>query len=154
MYPQSLRKPKDKNLLCIEIFQLMKSWTLWSLEITNLLPHRIKRPKQFSQTFFSQTRAICTSITPLWSYKPLPPTFSLALAEDGIIDDGLGHFRSYSVFLGISHVHIMIVLFLFLKLIYLLLQRVLSQEPQKIKGKLFFLPSLERGTRNFKEIGS
>ena len=29
----------------------------------------------------------------------------LPLAEDGIKDDGLGHFRSYSVFLGISHVY-------------------------------------------------
>ena len=42
----------------------------------------------------------------------------------------------------------------FLKLIYLLLQRVLSQGPRKIKGKLFFLYSLERVIRTFKEIGS
>ena len=64
--------------------------------------------------------------------------------------------RIYSIFLGISHIyrrHTYYYSFVFLKLIYLLLQRVLSQEPRKKKGKLFFLPSLERGTRTFTEIG-
>ena len=116
----------------------------------------IRWPKYWDFSFSisppSEYSGFCLS---LLSHTPYPHLL-LSLAEDGIIDDGLGHFRSYSIFLGISHIyrrHTYYYSFVFLKLIYLLLQRVLSQEPRKKKGKLFFLPSLERGTRTFTEIG-
>ena len=78
------------------------------------------------------------------NWLSLHPKHLSCLAGDGIPGDGWGHYREVLfpwVFpMHIRGMHVTKLLFVFLLLICLLLQKVLSQGPRRVEQKVLFLP--------------